>query len=280
MVNHVQKFRLLDTGRLTGAMNMALDESILVHVAQNKSLPTIRFYAWERPTLSLGYFQRLARDVDEISVQARGFDLVRRMTGGRAVLHDRELTYSVIIPGDHEWAKASVVESYHYLSYALRDGFRNLGVQAEVVSLADDSDREKYPVTGSAACFDSPSWYELVVEGKKIAGSAQVRAHNGLLQHGSLLLDMDVDDLFAVLKFKSEEHMRKSREEFLLRAVSVKQLTGQHVTWDEATSAFAKGFQSGLGVELVPQVVSDQEWTLAEQLVIEKYSTEDWTNRR
>ncbi len=275
-----EKFRLLDTGRLSGAMNMALDEAILEHVAQNKSLPTIRFYAWERPTLSLGYFQRLDRDVDMDGVKKKGFDLVRRMTGGRAVLHDQELTYSVIIPGEHEWAKASVVESYHYLSFALRDGFRNLGVEAEIVSLADEDHRETLPVAGSAACFDSPSWYELVVGGKKIAGSAQVRAHGGLLQHGSLLLDLDVDDLFSVLKFRSTEQMSKTKEDFLMRAVSVKQLTGKDITWDEATKAFADGFESGLGIELVSQPLLEEERTLAKVLAKEKYSTEEWTKRR
>ncbi len=276
----MKKFRLLDTGRLSGAMNMALDEAILEHVAKNKSLPTIRFYAWERPTLSLGYFQRFLRDVNMDGIKNKGFDLVRRMTGGRAVLHDQELTYSVIIPGDHEWAKASVVESYHYLSFALRDGFRNLGVEAEIVSLADEDKREALPAAGSAACFDSPSWYELVVGGKKIAGSAQVRAHDGLLQHGSLLLDMDVDDLFSVLKFRSVELMNKSKEDFLTRAVSVKQLTGKNITWDEATKAFADGFQSGLGIDLVSQRLLDEEWELAKSLARDKYSTEEWTKRR
>lgn len=275
-----QKFRLLDTGRLSGAMNMALDEAILEHVAQNKSLPTIRFYAWERPTLSLGYFQRFDRDVDIDGVKNKEFDLVRRMTGGRAVLHDQELTYSVIIPGEHEWAKASVVESYHYLSFALRDGFRHLGVEAEIVSLADEDHREALPVAGSAACFDSPSWYELVVGGKKIAGSAQVRAHGGLLQHGSLLLNLDVDDLFSVLKFRSIEQMSKTKEDFLMRAVSVKQLTGRDITWDEATEAFSVGFQSGLGIELVSQPLLEEEWTLAKVLEKEKYGTEEWTKRR
>ena len=276
----MNEFRWLDTGRLSGAMNMALDEAVLVHVGQKKSLPTIRFYAWERPTLSLGYFQRFARDVDEENVKARGFDLVRRMTGGRAVLHDQELTYSVIIPADHEWARATVVESYHYLSYALRDGFRNLGVQAEIVSLSDQEGRGKFPEAGSAACFDSPSWYELVVGGRKIAGSAQVRAHNGLLQHGSLLLDLDVDDLFSVLKFSSAGQKERAMTDFLQRAVSVKQLTGQGVAWDEATAAFASGFQSGLGITLSAQPITDEEWALAEQLAADKYSKEDWTKRR
>ncbi len=279
MARGTTAFRLVDTGRMSGVMNMALDEAILVHVAQAKSPPTVRFYAWQRPTLSLGYFQRYDRDVAEDNVRAKGFDLVRRMTGGRAVLHDRELTYSVILPGNHEWAQASVVESYHYMSRALRDGFRNLGVQAEMVTLAQE-DKGKYPQADSAACFDSPSAYELVVGGKKIAGSAQVRAHGGLLQHGALLLDLDVDDLFAVLRFPTEERKARAQSEFLERAVSVKHLTGRDVKWDEATSAFARGFQSGVGIRFVRQPILEEEWELARRLADDKYRSEAWTKRR
>lgn len=259
---------------------MAIDEAVLIHVANKQVLPTIRFYAWERPTLSMGYFQRFTRDVDEAALQVRNFDVVRRMTGGRAVLHDRELTYSVIVPGDHEWAQVSVTESYRHLSYGLRDGFRNLGVEAEIVSLADEKERDKYSSVGSAACFDSPSWYELVVGGKKIAGSAQVRAHGGLLQHGSLLLDLDIDDLFSVLKFGNERFKQRAREEFADRAVSVKQLTQRDVSFSEAAAAFAKGFQTGLALELVPAELLSEESEMARQLAKEKYQTEAWMKRR
>lgn len=273
-------FRLLNTGRASGAFNMALDEAILMQVANGESLPTIRFYAWNAPTISIGYFQRIDRDIDSAKVRSRGFDIVRRMTGGRAVLHDRELTYSVMAPGDHPFARSSVVESYRLLSLGLRKGFINLGVHAEVVSLAEESERAKFATLGSAACFDSPSWYELVVEGKKIAGSAQVRAHGGLLQHGALLLDLEPDDLFDVLLLRDDRERERIRAEFDLRAVSVKQLTGRTVSYEEAATAFADGFSDGLEVSLIPMNPTDQELTAAHVLLEQKYSQDAWTRRR
>ncbi len=273
-------FRLLDTGRASGAFNMALDEAILMQVARGESPPTIRFYAWSAPTISIGYFQRIDRDIDSDRVRSHGFDIVRRMTGGRAVLHDRELTYSVMAPGDHPFAKSSVVESYRLLSCGLREGFINLGVHADVVSLAQPSERAKFATLGSAACFDSPSWYELVVEGRKIAGSAQVRAHGGLLQHGALLLDLEPDDLFDVLLFRDDRERERVRAEFDARAVSVRQLTGRAVSYGEAATAFADGFSDGLNVQLIPMNPTEQELAAAHTLMEQKYSQDTWTRRR
>lgn len=273
-------FRLLDTGAQTPEYNMALDEAILVQVGQGFAPPTIRFYAWDRPTISLGYFQRAAREVDEAAIAARDFGLVRRMTGGRSVLHDREITYSVIVPADHDLARTSVVESYRILSGGLREGFRDLGLAAEVVSLGDEHEREKFQTLGSAACFDSPSWYELVVNGRKIAGSAQVRAHGGLLQHGSLVLDMRPEDLFSVLRVRQGRDGERLRAEFAMRAAGVKQLSGRDVSYRAAADAFANGFAKGLPASLVRGSTTRGEETLARELERDKYNSRDWTFRR
>ncbi|MCY0875643.1 MAG: biotin/lipoate A/B protein ligase family protein [Firmicutes bacterium] len=273
-------FRVIDTGVADAALNMGLDEAILLHVAAHSVPPTIRFYGWSRPTVSLGYFQRARKEIDEEAIRARDYRLVRRMTGGRAVLHDRELTYSVIVPGDHPLAESSVIESYRLLSQGLRDGFLNLGVEAKLVSLADEDEKAKYESSGSAACFDSPSWYELVVGGKKIAGSAQVRAHGGLLQHGALLLDLDADDLFSLLRFRSEEDRARLRTDFDERAVSVRQLTGREVTYQEAAAAFTSGFATGLPAILHPGSITPEEMSRAEDLAQSKYADDTWTFRR
>ncbi len=276
----VWSVRLLDTGVGCASYNMALDEAILMQVSEGCSPPTLRFYRWERPSVSLGYFQRTTREIDLDALAHKQFSLVRRMTGGRAVLHDRELTYSIMVPGDHELAQASVVESYRMVSQGLQEGFQQLGLQAQVVSLADESMRDKFRSLGSAACFDSPSWYELVVEGKKIAGSAQVRAHGGLLQHGSLLLDLCADDLFDVLVFRSPDHRNLLRREFDSRAVSVKQLSSQDVSYEEAAQAFRKGMELGLPCKLIPGDVTAKEREIALQLQKEKYEADEWNFRR
>ena len=273
-------FRMLDTGALAPPYNMALDEAILIQVGLGLAPPTIRFYAWDRPTISLGYFQRAAREVDEAAIAERNYGLVRRMTGGRSVLHDREITYSVMVPADHELARSSVVESYRILSGGLREGFCALGLDAQVVSLDDERERAKFQTLSSAACFDAPSWYELVVNGRKIAGSAQVRARGGLLQHGSLVLDMRPEDLFAVLRLRDGQDREQLRSEFATRAAGVKQLSGRDVTYGEAASAFAAGFAAGLPARVAAGTVTAAETALAEQLERDKYGSRAWTFRR
>ncbi|MBL8145100.1 MAG: lipoate--protein ligase family protein, partial [Anaerolineae bacterium] len=179
-----ENWRLLSDTPLTGARNMAVDEALLRSVGAGDAPPALRLYDWQPPTLSLGFGQAL-RDVDEGRLAERGWGLVRRLTGGRAILHVDELTYSITLPPGHPLARGSVVESYQRISAALGAAARALGapVQAE---------RAAGLGLGSAVCFETPSHYELTVNGRKLAGSAQARRNDGLLQHGSLPLAGDV----------------------------------------------------------------------------------------
>ncbi len=273
-------FRLLDTGARDAFFNMGLDEAILMQVGAGESPPTVRFYGWERPTVSIGYFQRARRDVDMGEIARSGYRLVRRMTGGRAVLHDRELTYSVAVPAGHPLAASSVAESYRALSLALQEGFRALGLEAKIVSPAGPDERAEFRPSGSAACFDSPSRYELAVNGRKIAGSAQVRAHGGMLQHGSLVLDLDAGGLFSVLLFRSPEERARALLAFAERAAGVRQLGGRDVSYREAAGAFAAGFAAGLRTDLRMSAPTPAEVRLASELAVEKYAADEWTHRR
>ena len=129
----------------------------------------------ESATLSVGYFQRLKKEIDIDKVNEKGFGLVRRQTGGRGVLHDKELTYSVIVSEEHPNMPSTVTEAYRVISEGLLEGFKLLGFEAYFAIPRSKEEREKLKQPRSAVCFDAPSWYELVVEGRKIAGSAQTR---------------------------------------------------------------------------------------------------------
>ncbi len=273
-----QVWRLLRTGKRSGAENMAIDEAILIAGGEGKVPPTIRFYGWEPPTLSIGYFQRAAREVDLERLRERGVGLVRRPTGGRAVLHDKELTYSVIAPENLPGMPSSVIQSYRLISTGLLEGFRRLGLSAEMVSLEEPAARNGSP--DSAACFDSPSWYELVVEGRKVAGSAQTRQRGMILQHGSILLDLDADLLFDVLKFPSERVKERMKRTFLGKAVAINQLRPSPVSLEEAERAFAEGFVRGLDIRLLEGDLTPYEQELAEELVRNRYATDEWNMRR
>jgi len=275
-------WRFIRSGLGSPEWNMAVDEAIAIHVGEGKSEPTVRFYGWNPPSLSIGYFQQAEREIDLEEVARRGIGFVRRPTGGRAVLHDRELTYSIVVSEYDPMVPASVTEAYRVLSVGLVYGFRRLGLEAGMARL--DGEDSKMATPGSAACFDSPSWYELVVEGRKAAGSAQVRYHGALLQHGSILLDLDADLLFTLLKVPNERLREKLKAGFIRKAVAIndclRDLEKPPVGSKEAEEAFRLGLEEGLGVRLVEQSLTEGEVALARQLVAEKYGTKEWNLRR
>jgi lipoate-protein ligase A len=184
MTYETARWRLLHTTPAVGAWNMAVDEAILESVAAGTSLPTLRLYSWEPPCLSLGYAQA-AGDVDLTLLNQAGWHLVRRPTGGRAILHADELTYSVIAPLKEPRVAGSVLESYSRLAQALLLALQILSLPAQTQLNSDpgNSTRNTNPV-----CFEVPSNYEILVNGKKLIGSAQARRKAGILQHGSLPL--------------------------------------------------------------------------------------------
>ncbi|WP_134698582.1 biotin/lipoate A/B protein ligase family protein [Ammoniphilus sp. YIM 78166] len=273
------RWRFIDSGAQTPAMNMAIDEAILTIHSQGKTPPTVRFYTWDPSTLSIGYFQK-EKEINHEAVARFGLGFVRRATGGRAVLHDQELTYSVVVSENYPGMPSQVNEAYRVISNGLLSGFQRLGFHAEMVSLASEEEKAKYASMGSSACFDSPSWYELVVEGKKIAGSAQTRQKGTILQHGSILLDWDVDKLFEVLNFSSERVMERMKQSFLEKAVAINHLSDRVVSLEEARTAFFQGFQEGLDVDLIPGELTEDERLLAEQLAQEKYGNSEWNFKR
>lgn len=275
-----EKWRFINTGKSSSAMNMAIDEAILVMHSEGKVPPTVRFYGWEPATLSIGYFQQAEKEVDLEQVKQHGLGFVRRPTGGRAVLHADELTYSVIVSEAHPRMPSTVTEAYRVISLGLLEGFRNLGLGAEMVSLVTEEEKQKYGQPGSAACFDSPSWYELVVEGKKVAGSAQTRQRGTILQHGSILLDIDVDLLFNVLKFSSERLRERLKNSFVEKAVAINQVSKTRVDLAKAEEAFFHGFAAGLDVELVPEELTKEEVELAAELVRTRYGRGEWNFKR
>jgi lipoate-protein ligase A len=276
----METWRFLATGARDPYFNMACDEAVLLAVSKGLVPPTIRFFRWHPATLSIGYFQQAKRDVDLDRLREKGIGFVRRQTGGRAVLHDAELTYSVIVPESHPLMSTSVIEAYRTISMGLLEGFRSLGLNAEMVSLADEQERKKFETLGSAACFDSPSWYELVVEGRKVVGSAQLRQHATVLQHGSVLLDLDIDELFDCLLFTSDRMRERMKQAFAERAVSLRQLTGKLYTFEEVTAHFFKGFERGLGIRLEVGELSPDEQQMIDRLIQEKYATDAWNLRR
>ncbi|MEY4480441.1 MAG: octanoyltransferase LipM [Bacillota bacterium] len=279
-----QQWRYIPSHSYSPAFNMAIDEAIMHEVAAGVSPPTIRFYRWQPATLSIGYFQSALKEIDLEKVKEKNIGLVRRPTGGRAVLHDQELTYSIILPESYPDLARSVTESYRMLSLGLVEGFKRLGLQAEMVNLSNKDGENQLSSLGSAACFDSPSWYELVVEGQKIAGSAQVRQKGVVLQHGSVLLNMDVNLLFDLLQFSDESKRARMKKGFATKAVAINDLLLQaglqEIGLDQLEESFEIGMAEGLNVTFNEGVLTEAEQKRAEQLVNEKYGNDSYTLKK
>lgn len=279
-----EKWRFIHTGKRSPAENMAIDEAILIAHSEGKVPPTLRFYGWEPATLSIGYFQKAADEVELDKAKQANIGFVRRMTGGRAVLHDQELTYSMIVSEGYPGMPKTVTEAYRVLSEGLLRGFQHLGLQAEMVTLASEAEKAKYATAGSAACFDSPSWYELVVEGRKVAGSAQTRQKGVVLQHGSILLELDTELLFLLLRFPSERIRTRLKQSFAEKAVAINDLKEKlkqpQVELPQVEQAFHKGIGEAMLIELVESELSPEEKQLAAQLIRDKYGQDDWNFRR
>ncbi|WP_438453589.1 lipoate--protein ligase family protein [Staphylococcus pseudintermedius] len=274
-----ETWHFMNTGSHHPYYNMALDEALLNFVSRGEIDPVVRFYTWNPPTLSIGYFQRLSKEIDIEKVKEKGYGLVRRQTGGRGVLHDKELTYSVIVPEAHPDMPQTVTEAYRVISGGLLEGFKSLGFDAHFAVPRSKEDREKLKQPRSSVCFDAPSWYELVVEGKKIAGSAQTRQKGVILQHGSILQDVDIDDLFDMFIFKNERLKAKMKEAFVEKAVAINDLSNETITLAQMEVAFKEGFKKALDIEFKPL-----ELTVAQQDEVkaleEKYRSEAFLYRK
>ena len=266
-------WRLLITSPARGAWNMAVDESILLHIGRGESLPTLRLYAWTPACLSLGYAQPFA-DVHMNRLNERGWEVVRRATGGRAILHTDELTYSVIAPNDEPRVAGTVLESYNRLAQALSLAVNNLRLPVEM-----KEGRNGNPVDRNPVCFEVPSTYEITVNGKKLIGSAQARKREGVLQHGSLPLTGDLARICQVLVFDDETARRNASERLLARATTVESALGGAVSWESAARAFIDAFEAQLGLTFERGDLSESESGTADQLVREKYAHPSWTER-
>ncbi|NAN32634.1 lipoate--protein ligase family protein [Staphylococcus epidermidis] len=272
-------WNFINTGSKNPYYNMAMDEALLNFVSRGEIDPVIRFYTWNPATLSIGYFQRLQKEIDIDKVKEKGYGLVRRQTGGRGVLHDKELTYSVIVPESHPNMPSTVTEAYKIISQGLLEGFKNLGFETYFAIPRSKEERDKLKQPRSSVCFDAPSWYELVVEGRKIAGSAQTRQKGVILQHGSILQDIDIDDLFDMFKFKNERLKAKMKENFVQKAVAINDISNQHITLNELENAFEAGFKKGLNIDFKPLELTEKQLEEVQELE-DKYRSEAWMYRK
>jgi lipoate-protein ligase A len=259
-----ETWRLIIDNPCDGATNMARDEAIAALHSSGATPPTLRLYGWQPACLSLGRFQP-SGEVDREACVRHGVAIVRRPSGGRALLHDDELTYALVARDTHPpFDGESILASYRQISLALRDGLRRLGVAAELTPV----ERERR-AGGSAACFDAPASYELTFGGRKLVGSAQTRRDGVLLQHGAIPLTPHGSQLAALLRHPPEDLDAKM--------IALSDARRQIVCFDELAEALVAGFAATWGIDFAPSALTDAEHEAEDQLRTNKYLDDSWT---
>lgn len=255
---------------------MALDEALLESVSRGDEPPVLRLYAWKPGCVSLGQAQSIG-DINLPRCHEMGWDVVRRPTGGRAVLHIDELTYSVIAPKHEPRVQGSIIESYRRLSLALLKALHLLGLDAT-------ADKEYDLPIGSqknaAVCFEVPSNYEITVQGKKLIGSAQARKHQGVLQHGSLPLYGDITRIIDVMQFNTTQQIEQAKKKLLEHATTVESIMGVRFPIDTAAEAFEDAFSAILNIQFIDTNPTQEELIRAYELENEKYANDAWNKRK
>jgi len=257
-------WRLLVTEPTDGATNMAIDEALWRGRQGGGSPPTLRFFAWAPPTVSLGYGQPLGRDVDEAACRALGVGLVRRPTGGSAIYHDgpeRELTYSVAAIAADLGIGSDLLENYQWIGRALLRGLRALGAPAALVP-------ERPPAGPTPAfCFARTGVFEIEVGGRKLVGSAQRRQGDSFLQHGAVLLAVDEPRVRALFPTTRDP---------LATLTTLEAALGRRPSFEAVADALAEAFEREHGLDLRPGGLSASEAERVATLVTERYASPAW----
>lgn len=257
-------WRWIETGPAGGAFHMAVDQALLENVGKIEK-PVIRVYSWKPACISLGANQN-AECIDLASCRHHGIEVVRRPTGGRAVLHDREVTYSAVFPEGTDTFLHSLSEIYDLINRALLKGLRGMGITAELEKRSLDI-RNHYQSSLSASCFSASAKYEIIARGGKLVGSAQRRLASGVLQHGSILLGrghFSLADFLANMEPKNKEAMHRLLQD---KSTTLEDALNRPVRFREVAAAVKRGITETLHIKFEKSELTREEKERSEELV-------------
>ena len=246
-------WRLIDSGAGTGSQNMATDVALL----KNATQPVLRLYTWQPWAISLGYHQNFS-DIDQQSCVRDGIDIVRRPTGGRAILHAEELTYCMVFPATHPLQESSVNAVYRQISNALLHGLHLFGAKA-IEPVESRSAHKNYD--HNVACFSSSVNFEIAAKNRKLIGSAQRRFKEGILQHGSLLIGPAHEKLIDYLAVQPADLPALANQ-----AISLQQVLGFKPQFDDLKKSLTSGFEQYFEIKFTESNLTDQERVQADEL--------------
>ena len=273
----MRTWRLINSYEQDGAWNMALDEALLNSVVSGESVSILRLYRWKPATVTLGYFQQGNAVVNLDACREFGFSVVRRITGGRAVLHDQEVTYAVISQEQNDIFPGGVAQNYHVIADVLQATFVEFGLQTEISS--GRKERLDIDRVQQSSCFTAPALSELVLNGQKMTGSAQKRLSTSFLQHGSIPLNIYPDQLYQALNTGDKADLKRRVARLADRVGWMNRWLDQPVTVDEVEQCLTSQFEKNLTIKFIEDEPTVKETADARRLMQEKYANPDWVLR-
>lgn len=268
----MEEWRLIPFDRFSAFENMAIDEAILKECQRRQIPPTLRFYGWIAPAVSIGYFQDLQREINCEFCQKSKIDIVRRPTGGKAVFHDSDLTYSFVAHEGNPPFASGIMENYGTISRCIAAGLKKAGVEAALVEKGREIRRGK---SLDSFCFSLPFRNELLAGGKKICGSAQLRSRSAFLQHGSILLDFDPEMTVRVM-WKNEKNHKAEISKLKSSVTCVYEQSEKKRETGLLCRSIKESFEETMKVRLLDSRLTPREEVLKERFLWEKYSTPEW----
>ena len=273
----MKTWRLINSGEQDGAWNMALDEALLHSVERGESSPVLRLYRWKPATVTLGYFQHGSDVVNLNSCREYGYSVVRRITGGRAVLHDQEVTYAVISPEQNDIFPGGVAQNYHVIAEVLHATFCEFGLQTKI-----SSGRKERVLTDGvqrSSCFTAPALSELVFNGHKMTGSAQKRLSTAFLQHGSIPIIINLEQLYLALNTGDKIDLKRRVARLADRVGWMNRWLDQPVSIDEVEQCLTRQFARIAAVDFIVDEPTAAETAEAKRLLEAKYTNPEWVLR-
>ena len=272
----MQEWRVIEDGPRDGESNMAVDRAILAACEAGEVPPTLRLYSWKRPTLTVGYAQDFAKEIDVDRCRKLGIQVVRRPTGGRALLHNHEVTYSFAAPIPHPKFPSSLLGAYRVVAGALLEGLKEMGINDAALASGRKVNKGR-DFFHSPSCLSSVNHLEIEVQGAKLVGSAQRRKKRAFLQHGSMLLDCDRPLLNSLFKYESDDFRFRSMDILNNRVITLSECLGKDLTRENILDALKKGFSRALLGRWIPGCLNSFELV---RCTPSSYSTRDVTTLR
>jgi lipoate-protein ligase A len=270
-MNGLEIWRFIDSGAGSASENMAMDEAILNSCRRNDSPPVLHFYAWETPSITLGYLQDLSCSIQQERCLVRGIRVVRRITGGRAVVHHRDLSFSLVFPAKGNLIPSGIRGSYQKIAEGFVEGFKLLGIDASLVDGRSLQRADWKEGRHSAACFLTRIRSEILVSGRKLLGSAQRRIDDWVLQQGTIMINPERGHWMSLLRYPDGSDPLRIKKMLESGVTSIQEILGRDVYICSIKEALVTGISKCLGIRFEVQSLSAREKREADCLARKKY---------